>query len=604
MSLKATARSWFPPGHPEARRVLVHPVGNVLLSYYQCPPTCCQTHQFIEVQEPSLRPGPGVHHGWLAAPWEHRRPQLVRRKIICPEMLTMSSSLSSPSSPSSSSSLSSSSSSSPSAREKRRLIHMARPSLANTTAAKRTFSSNRATGQPPHLNTYRVTPQQANYSYTCCGMKKPILTKEFKDKIPAAMRQHYLGLFIEVCLKFSSSRLEAIEKAQSEEKVIYDQSPSKNKYLNVALHTLKKLRGLVPSAIPSLSKATLYSRLRDYLLTEEQRKVHGFPFVHPAKQGSAILFKQKQPLSSSHRACCRCGTKFPVSPSGGCLCSEPCVYHWGRALSIRVQGGWQVRYSCCNATVEAAGCSVAKQHVQDRRKDNLSGFAKTFRKKDWEAHAGIYALDCEMSYTTHGLELTRVSVVDTNLHVIYDTFVKPDNEIVDYNTRFSGVTEADLVNTNVRLCDVQATLLNLFSTETILIGHSLECDLLALKFIHGTVVDTSVLFPHYRGLPYKRSLRGLVSQYLNRKIQGHSSGHCSIEDASACMQLVIWKIQEDIKTSSPPQQQAAFQKSDSRPKLRVCTSRYTQTPKMLEMPEMPDMYLEESDSHQSPQLEI
>lgn len=33
----------------------------------------------------------------------------------------------------------------------------------------------------------------------------------------------------------------------------YDRSPSKNIYLNVAVNTLKKLRGLVPSTVPSLS---------------------------------------------------------------------------------------------------------------------------------------------------------------------------------------------------------------------------------------------------------------------------------------------------------------------------------------------------------------
>jgi len=47
--------------------------------------------------------------------------------------------------------------------------------------------------------------------------------------------------------------------------------------------------------------------------------------------------------------------------------------------------------------------------------------------------------------------------------------------------RFSGVTEADLDNTTINMRDVQAVLLSMFSTESILMGHSLESDLLALK---------------------------------------------------------------------------------------------------------------------------
>lgn len=43
------------------------------------------------------------------------------------------------------------------------------------------------------------------------------------------------------------------------------------------------------------------------------------------------------------------------------------------------------------------------------------------------------------------------------------------------------MTEADLADTNISLRDVQAVLLSMFNANTILIGHSLESDLLALK---------------------------------------------------------------------------------------------------------------------------
>lgn len=39
------------------------------------------------------------------------------------------------------------------------------------------------------------------------------------------------------------------------------------------------------------------------------------------------------------------------------------------------------------------------------------------------------------------------------------------------------------------------------------------------QVIHSTVVDTSVLFPHRLGLPYKRSLRNLMADYLRQIIQ-------------------------------------------------------------------------------------
>ena len=38
-------------------------------------------------------------------------------------------------------------------------------------------------------------------------------------------------------------------------------------------------------------------------------------------------------------------------------------------------------------------------------------------------------------YTTAGMEVARVTVVNSECEVIYETLVKPDHEILDYNTR-------------------------------------------------------------------------------------------------------------------------------------------------------------------------
>lgn len=85
--------------------------------------------------------------------------------------------------------------------------------------------------------------------------------------------------------------------------------------------------------------------------------------------------------------------------------------------------------------------------------------------------------------------------------------------------RFSGLTEELLRNENRTLRDIQAVLLSMFHSKTILIGHSLDSDLKALKLIHGTVVDTSVLYPHKMGLPKKKALKTLCIDHLKRIIQ-------------------------------------------------------------------------------------
>lgn len=96
------------------------------------------------------------------------------------------------------------------------------------------------------------------------------------------------------------------------------------------------------------------------------------------------------------------------------------------------------------------------------------------------------------------------------------------------------------------LSDIQKKLLDILHPRTILIGHSLNSDLNALKITHPFIIDTSIIYPHPRGPPLKSSLKWLAQRYLNREIQkGHgTAGHDSIEDAKTCLDLVKQKCEK------------------------------------------------------------
>lgn len=158
-------------------------------------------------------------------------------------------------------------------------------------------------------------------------------------------------------------------------------------------------------------------------------------------------------------------------------------------------------------------------------------------------HHNLFGLDCEMVGTDDGSVLARVSLVGPDGSVLYDSLVKPEKEVKDYRTQFSGITEEMLANVNITLRDVQAKLLEFISEDSILVGHSLENDLEALRLVHERVIDTALIYPHRLGWPRRCSL-ALLSLCLLQDEMKRDSGHDSIADAQVSLKLAQLKVEK------------------------------------------------------------
>jgi RNA exonuclease 1 len=301
-------------------------------------------------------------------------------------------------------------------------------------------------------------------------------------------------------------------------------------------------------------------------------------------------------LSGYWEVCDRCGSRFQVFPhrreDGALTSGGKCRFHWGKARkpkadkTDRVKGKPGALYACCETPIGTPGCVVHETHVfkaTDRKRlASVLQFERTPENPSVKADLAV-SFDCEMGYTTCGLEMIRLSAMTWPAgEKLIDVLVRPIGHILDLNTRFSGVTPEKFLDatelndhgnlttagdteasgtaeddTRLRIVPSPAAartlLLCYISPSTPLIGHGIENDLNVIRLCHPTIVDTTLLFPAPGGLPYRLALKRLAKEFLQRDIQiGGSAGHDSMEDARATGDLVRCKIAREwsvLKTS-------------------------------------------------------
>ncbi|KAL8676335.1 MAG: hypothetical protein Q9186_007141 [Xanthomendoza sp. 1 TL-2023] len=277
--------------------------------------------------------------------------------------------------------------------------------------------------------------------------------------------------------------------------------------------------------------------------------------------------------------CDRCSTRFQVFPGrreedGALTSGGQCTYHWAKPRRPDTVKGENksrdAKYACCDETVGVStGCTKAPSHVfkiSDPKRLALIMPFETTPASDRADGPGAVCFDCEMGYSTCGMELIRLTATAwPDGREILDVLVRPLGEVLDLNSRFSGVWPDDYANavhddkTAQQMTDdgkprlqivnspfkARKLLFELLGPDTPLIGHALENDLNAVRILHPTIVDTALLYPHPRGLPLRFGLKMLMKKHLDRDIQmAGSQGHDSKEDARAAGDLVRYRIGE------------------------------------------------------------
>ncbi|KAJ2920097.1 hypothetical protein MD484_g342, partial [Candolleomyces efflorescens] len=156
-----------------------------------------------------------------------------------------------------------------------------------------------------------------------------------------------------------------------------------------------------------------------------------------------------EPLVHSKDCLSKWGYIVDIPPVKRMEEAEQCTYHWGRALMTRVNGkscsllreflltppltGEKTRvYTCCSRPADSDGCGHGPHVFYEAAPEDLHarhGFSFLSPSDPSKTTLDVAAMDCEMVYTTGGMRVARVSIVDGSGQEVFDEFIRMDDGV-------------------------------------------------------------------------------------------------------------------------------------------------------------------------------
>jgi RNA exonuclease 1 len=221
-----------------------------------------------------------------------------------------------------------------------------------------------------------------------------------------------------------------------------------------------------------------------------------------------LLQRLSNPVPPLRHAECKASPTMEIPRENGFFdsqpCMTPCVFHPGT-----VDGGTKC-YDCCGQHVsEPKACCTSDVHrLRKYQPGHLERLYQLYptpppynAKREDRPLRHAVSIDCEMGTAMTGdPELIRVSAVDYYTgEVLVNNLVATDQPMQHLNTKYSGVTWGQM-NRAIRArktldgkAGARNALWRFVGPHTILVGHGVNNDLRAMRWIHPRVVDSYMI---------------------------------------------------------------------------------------------------------------